>query len=249
VGGAALRPGAARTLLLDLDGTLAPIAPTPESARVPPPTLAALRRLIDHGWSVAVVSGRPADQVRRMVPLEGVHVFGSHGLEGCWPGGEAPEPGGLTRRFELLADAAEELAAEMQGARVEHKPTGLAFHDRQVGETQLEEWRGRLDAWLAEQDLTGLERLDGRRVVELRPEGAHKGLVVRRMPENKGALASDDSLIALGDDRTDEDMFRELGQRGLTVRVCRTSEPSIAEVRLPSPYSVQRFLALLADRA
>jgi trehalose-phosphatase len=235
---AARRCGAARTLLLDLDGTLAPLAPTPDAAEVPPETLSALRRLLALGWSIAIVSGRPAADARAMVPIRGVRIYGSHGAEGESGGMKAPDR--LLRRLEKEAI---ELSAGIRGVLVERKPYGIAFHDRLVKRGQLASWKRRLDEWLASQDLTGFERLDGKRVVELRPEGAHKGAVVERF-ETRGR---DDSLVGIGDDETDEDLFRALRGKGFSVRVAPPRKKSIAEARLPSPLGVQRFLLRLAE--
>jgi trehalose-phosphatase len=245
---AARRPNATRTLLLDLDGTLAPIASTPDEASVPERTLAGLRRLLDRGWTIAIVSGRPAAQVRKMVPLRGVRVFGSHGMEGSWSGSEArPALKALRRRLGRLGRAAEKLAAGTPGVLVERKPAGIAFHDRKVPREHLTAWRRALHEWLAGQDLEGLERIDGKRVLELRPEGINKGLVVEGMPTPDDAPRTDRSLVAVGDDRTDEDLFRALEGRALTVRVGGSLQESVAEARLRSPLAVQRFLIKLAD--
>ncbi len=243
---AARRPGAARTLLLDLDGTLAPLAPRPELARVPPATLEALRRLVAHGWRIGVVSGRPAAQVRAMVPLRGVRAFGSHGLEGSWagrgPGRAVPQE--LRRRLAALARSAERLAGGTPGAWVERKPAGIAIHDRNVAPARVAEWRRRRSRWLALQELDGLERLGGKRVLELRPRGVHKGLAVKGvgLPRRPDA-----SLVAVGDDRTDEDLFRAVGGRGLAVRVGRAGVKTLARHRLASPRAVRRFLERLAE--
>jgi trehalose-phosphatase len=245
---AARKPNAARTLLLDLDGTLAPIAATPDKAVVPERTLAGLRRLLEQNWTVAVVSGRPLTEIRRMVPIRGVRRFGSHGMEGSWSGEHGrPARKSLRRRLTRLGRAANRLAAGTPGAFVERKPAGIAFHDRNIPRERLAGWRGRLRRWLDEQDLEGLERIGGRRIVELRPEGVNKGLVVERMPLPEDAPVPDRSLVALGDDATDEDLFRALENRGLTVRVGRPSKRSVAETRLPSPLAVQRFLIRLAE--
>ena len=246
---AAGRREALRTLLLDLDGTLAPIAPTPDAAMVPERTLAALRQLLGQGWTVAVVSGRPAAQVKSMVPLRGVRVFGSHGMEGSWSGPETrPALKSLRRRLGIMGRSAEKLAAATPGALVERKPAGIAFHDRNVSPEQLAAWRRSLRRWLAEQDLEGLEQIRGKRVLELRPEGVNKGLVVEWMPLPAGASYPDDSLVAIGDDKTDEDLFRALEKKGLAVRVGGPRARSIAAARLPSPLAVQGFLIGLAAR-
>jgi trehalose-phosphatase len=236
---AARRRNAARTLLLDLDGTLAPLAPTPDAAKVPRPTLQALRRLLRLGWSIAIVSGRPAADARAMVGVRGVKIFGSHGVEGSGTIATKPARSLLNR----LEREATELSAGVPGVLVERKPFGIAFHDRQVPRGRLASWRRKLDGWLEGQELAGLQRLDGKRVVELRPEGAHKGAVVARLQ----SAGRDDSLVGIGDDETDEDMFRALRGKGLSVRVAPPRKRSIAAARLPSPLAVQRFLLLLAE--
>ncbi len=244
---AARRPGARRTLLLDLDGTLAPIARTPSQATVPPKTLEALRRLVKQGWTVAIVSGRPATEARRMVPVQGAKIFGGHGLEGTWsrPGSRRLNPD-LRRRLAELARAARRLSSGTPGLLVEHKPTGLALHDRLLPRGRRASWHRRLDEWLERQDLRGLERIDGKCVTELRPAGAHKGQVVATLPARRDAPVPDASLVGMGDDRTDEDLFRALRGRGLAVRVGRPGVRSAARWRLTSPAAVQRFLAELA---
>src|SRR6476646_9024208 len=68
-------------VVCDIDGTLAPIAPTPEQATVLPAALPELERLVDRYTLVACVTGRPAVQARRMVPIAGVAISGNHGLE------------------------------------------------------------------------------------------------------------------------------------------------------------------------
>jgi trehalose 6-phosphate phosphatase len=247
---AARRGGARRTLLLDLDGTLAPIAPTPDEAAVPEATLEALRRLVALRWTVAVVSGRPAVEVRRMVPVREVRIFGSHGLEGTWPNAKRrPAPPRSQRRIERLAAAARRLAATTPGVLIERKPAGIAVHDRRVPRRLRAAWRRRLEAWLAKRDLSGLDRLDGKCVVELRPAGVHKGRIVEALPSRPGAPRPDASLVGMGDDRTDEDLFRALRGRGLAVRVGPPGARSVARSRLPSPAAVQRFLIELASAA
>jgi len=246
---AARRTGARRALLLDLDGTLAPIAPTPESARVPRATLQALRDLVAQGWTIAIVSGRPSSQVRGLIPVRAVRVFGSHGLEGSWTVGRATTLSpSIRKRLALLARDGARLAATTPGARVERKPAGVAFHDRKVRPTRLRRWRDRLRAWLEEQNLEGLETLRGRRVLELRPTGVHKGNVATRLLERSPTPEhADESLVAIGDDRTDEDLFKAIGKRGLTIRVGRAGVGTAARERLPSPISVERFLTFLAE--
>jgi trehalose-phosphatase len=244
---AARRRRARRTLLLDLDGTLAPIAPVPEAARVPRACLRALEGLVSAGWKVAVVSGRPAKQVREMVPVPGVAIFGSHGWEDpLLPRRAASRLMQAKGRLAALAKAAMPLADGVRGARVERKPAGIAFHDRSVPRGEATRWRRRVRAFLDAQDLEGLDVLPGRRVVEIRLRGRDKGDVLRRFVRLPGSDRFDASLVAVGDDRTDEDMFRALWGRGLAVRVGSRRGLTLATRRLASPASVRRFLERLA---
>jgi trehalose-phosphatase len=250
VANAGRRKLASRTLLLDLDGTLAPFAATPSEARVPVVTKEALAALLTADWHVAIVSGRPAAEVSELLDLQGLHIFGSHGLEGSWAGSRNSlppvEPG---RRLKALADTGRTLAASFPGVLVESKPHGVAFHDRRVARQDLTGWRHALDGWLDQQDLSGIERLAGARVLELRPRGFDKGRIIKEMPRTPGLPTPDHSLVGIGDDRTDEDMFRELEGLGLSVRVGRPGVSSLARHRLPSPSAVRRFLVSLAIRS
>jgi trehalose 6-phosphate synthase/phosphatase len=245
-GRAAGRAGAARCLLLDVDGTLAPIAATPDRARVPDSTLAALRQLLRQDWTVIVVSGRDRAEIRRLIPLRGIRAVGSHGFDRPRGG---PVDAGVRRRLQRLGRAATALRPERWGARLERKPGGLAFHDRGLAGRRLRAWRERLRAFLATQDLRGLAILGGRRVTEIRPSGIHKGLAADTVPAVRAAIRRsrfDASLIAVGDDRSDEDLFQAIDGHGLTVRVGRPGIRTSALRRLPSPSAVRRFLRLLS---
>jgi alpha,alpha-trehalase len=246
VASAADRPGAARTLLLDVDGTLAPIAPTPEDAVVPVATLTSIRYLVGAGWTVVLVSGRPVAEIRSMVPVAGTVAFGSHGLEGGFDGSAVrrpPVPEGVVERLDELESEAVRLATEFRGARIERKPAGLAFHDRLLSDDDLQAWRDGLAAWLDTKDLEGLVRLEGKRVLELRPHGFDKGRVVRLVVDRLGLSGEDSSLVAVGDDVTDEDMFREIRGIGLAVLVGDEDRGTFATRRIRSPEATGEFLA------
>jgi trehalose-phosphatase len=245
---AAGRPGARRTIVLDVDGTLAPITPVPESTRVPEATLAALSGLVQGGWTVAVVSGRSARQTKALVPVRGVRIYGSHGLEEAWKAGQrAVLSTDAARRLSRLAAAARPLVATFEGARLELKPAGVALHDRGVAPGALPRWKRAVRRFLAEQDTAGFEVLPGRRVTELRPLGASKGNVIRALVPRRGRARLDASLVAVGDDVTDEDLFREVQGRGLGVKVGPRRAPTLATRTLPSPSAVQELLELLVE--
>ncbi len=241
---AARRPGAARTLLLDLDGTLVGFARTPSGVRIPRSTLDALDALAASGWVVAIVSGRPAAEVRRLIPLRRVRVFGSHGAE---VGSRRARIGRPARaRLRALGQRALALASDVPGSRIEVKPAGLALHDRSVAPRNLRPWRNGVRDLLAASDLAGLEVLCGNRVTEVRVRGQHKGRAVLPFLERDRPAGRDASLVAIGDDRTDEDMFAAVRGHGLAVRVGRPGSPTRAARRLTSPRAVLTFLHALA---
>jgi trehalose-phosphatase len=229
---------------LDLDGTLAPIVAEPSAACVPHETREAVGRLAAAGWRIVVVSGRPRAEARRMIGNPRVAVYGGHGLEGL---PASPDSRGALARLRRVATRVEGLLPDHPGARVERKPSGVAFHDRQVPNEALAAWRRALRARLDGSNLDGLECLAGRRVLELRPAGVHKGLVVAHVLGPRRSSRTDASIVAMGDDTTDEDMFRVLGSRGLSVRIGTSTRRSLARRRLPSPRAAGRFLRLLAD--
>ena len=244
---AARRPNAARALVLDLDGTLAPIAPRPKDAEVPAVVLKTLERLLANGWRVAVVSGRPLVQARRMVPVPGVTVFGSHGIERGEPFPASRALRALSLRSERIARQARGFVRGFPGVLLERKPYGCAFHHRALAAATRPRFLRRLAVWLAERDTRGLEVLDGRCVVELRPAGLGKGLVARRWPAARSAVPGDRSLVAIGDDRTDEDLFAAFEDRGITVSVGSKRSRTIARRRLPGTAAVARLLTALAE--
>jgi trehalose-phosphatase len=243
---AARRPRAARILVLDLDGTLAPITEHRHDACVPATVLASLSRVHDHGWRVAIVTGRPAVEARRMVPVRGVMVFGSHGIE---RGGAFPVSRPLrsaAKRARSLARQARDLIRSFPGAELERKPFGCAFHYRALhGEVRARFLR-RLRAWLAGHDTRGLELLRGRDAVELRPEGRGKGEILRLWPAARAVRQGDRSLVAIGDDVADEELFAALNGRGLTIRVGSRRRPTLARRRLPGTSEVAHLLSTLA---
>ena len=87
----ALRADPARTAILtDIDGTLAPIVERPEQAAVPERASRLLARLSELYGLVGCVSGRRAEDARRMVGVDSISYAGNHGLELLLPGDEAP---------------------------------------------------------------------------------------------------------------------------------------------------------------
>jgi trehalose 6-phosphate phosphatase len=201
-------------LVLDVDGTLAPIAPRPELATVPDETRQELARLVERYLLVACVSGRAGEDARRLVGVDGVVFVGNHGLE--------------------LDPRADELAAEISrfreaiGLPVEDKRLSLTYHYREAEDesaalAELEDVASRAAA-------EGLDARWGRKVLEIRPPiSANKGTAVGSLLERSGARLG----LYAGDDTTDLDGFAGLAGAGLdhAVRVAVASEEGPLDLR------------------
>ena len=132
---AALREAPERAAVLtDVDGTLAPIVPRPEQAAVPPRAREVLRRLSERYGLVACISGRRAEEARRLVGVDGIAYAGNHGLELLRPGEGSPRldpalAGNESATADFLA-ALDPGSLSAAGLRVEDKGPIQALHWR-----------------------------------------------------------------------------------------------------------------------
>jgi trehalose 6-phosphate synthase/phosphatase len=239
--------GAARlVLLLDYDGTLVPFAPTPDLAAPDRELLVLLRRLSSLPATEAhVVSGRKRDTLGRWLGALPLWLHAEHGLWSRAPGGawQAVQIAGGAEWREPVRAILRDFAERTPGSLVEEKTAGFAWHyraaDPEYGATQAKELSLHLATLLGN---APVEILQGNRVLEIRPHGVDKGLVaaqvVRRAPP-------DALLLAMGDDRTDEDLFAALPPGAIALHVGPT--PSRASGRLADVRSARSVLAALAD--
>jgi trehalose 6-phosphate phosphatase len=236
-------------LLLDIDGTLAPIAPTPSLAQVPAATRKTIERLAAlPGVIVAAVSGRSASDAQRLLGVPGAWVIGNHGYEVMQPGDAIIIRPDAAQYEAAMADAAKQLASvEMiEGALLEHKRWTLSVHYRNVaqGATQLQDRVRRVATEL------GLRVTEGKKVIELRPPiEVDKGSAALEFALRHRALP-DGAVLYAGDDRTDEDAFRALRQdpRAVTLHVGQGDTDTAAELELRSPEELAELLAWLLRR-
>ncbi|HEX3823650.1 MAG TPA: trehalose-phosphatase [Mycobacteriales bacterium] len=247
-------PGAA-LIALDFDGTLAPIVERPQDAQPAGGAIEALRRLAGVVGQVAVITGRPAEEVVRIAALDGVagiRVLGHYGLQ-TWHDGRLDTPP-ADPRVELARQRLPELLALAPGGvYVEDKDHSVAVHTRPAASPQqaLDDLVPALRALAAE---VGLEAVSGRYTMELRPAGVDKGAALRDLVAEVGAK----TVIYVGDDVGDLPAFRtiaslrETGEiSGLAVVVVGggTAEEVPADLRaaadfeLPGPEAVVAWLA------
>jgi trehalose 6-phosphate synthase/phosphatase len=240
------RRAPALALLLDYDGTLVPFAATPELAAPPRNVLELLARLAARpATATHVVSGRGREVLQRWLGHLAVGLHAEHGLWSRDPGAtewsqlETPIAAWKPRVGRIL----DQFAARTPGSLVEEKEHSLAWHhraaDAQFGQHQANELRLHLTEVLSN---VPVEILTGSKVIEVRPHGAHKGRVVRRVVEE---LRPDPLIVAMGDDRTDEDMFAALPEGALAIHV--GPGPSSARIHLAGPSDACAWLDRLCD--
>ncbi len=235
-----------RLLLLDYDGTLTALAPTPGLAAPDRSLLSLLRSLAAQpATEVHVVSGRDRATLDTWLGALPVGLHAEHGLWSRRAAGadwiRADAPAKLPREADIL-NLLEDTTRRVPGTMVERKSTGLAWHYRLAEQRAATEaarsLRGALTRLLEGEDA---EVMAGHRVLEVRVSGIDKGTailpLVAELPEHT-------AVIALGDDRTDEQLFAALPPDAITIHVGDGS--SRARLRLTSVTEVRALLADLA---
>jgi trehalose 6-phosphate phosphatase len=249
-------------ILLDIDGTLAPIVDNAADAHVPESTRQLLIAVADAYGLVACVSGRRASEARAMVSIGTITYLGSHGVEllrSGWTEARLDSAvSGWARQIQQFGREADTADVRKLRVRLEDKGAIVAFH-----------WRGARDedaahaavAAIAERaQAAGLATHWGRKVLEVRPPVPFdKGAGVRRLLAEAGAQI--DRALYVGDDATDLDAFRALAEladegrlhHAVRVGVASDEGPSQisgeADVVVDGPEGVRELLGLLRPGA
>ena len=242
---ARLRSARRLLLMLDFDGTLAPIVPHPSDARVPAATLATLVALRDcPGVAMAVVSGRGARDVRGLLGLRGIDYFGSHGRERIRPWSETVEADHRGR--DAIREVCGRLSAGLSdatGFEIEDKGVSAAAHYRNARPGD----RARIERTVlqAVAAVPSLRVSPGKMVYDITPaDGVDKGSAAVTLLRETGGLP-----LYFGDDTTDESAFGALGEEAVTVFVGPSGIPSLARYRVAGPPEVGEALARILDTA
>ncbi len=239
-------------LFLDYDGTLADIAPTPGHVNPNPEIADLLTRLAQHPRiRIAVVSGRQLSHIRALLPVPGILLAGTYGVELQTPGGERinrMEYDTIRPTLEALKPRWEHLIAGREGFLLEDKDWTLVLHARLADDDAAERVLSAAHLMALEVAPSELFRLlGGYKLLEIAPRLAHKGqtvdYVLNRYPL-PGAL-----LLYLGDDNRDEEAFGMIKARGgIAIVVAAAPRHTRADCRLESPQAVRHWLATLPTR-
>lgn len=211
----AFRQAKRRLLLCDYDGTMVPIRRLPHEAAPGPETRELLQRL-SRLAEVIVISGRDRGTMDRWFTGVNIGFVAEHGVWTREPGGEWTTREGLSADWKAkVREIMEVYTDRLPGALIEEKDLSIAWHfrraDPDLADLRVHELTDHLIA-LTENSPASI--LEGHKVVEVRPAGVTKGAAVQTF------LGRDhDFVLAVGDDVTDEDMFRALPPTAFSIRV------------------------------
>jgi trehalose 6-phosphate synthase/phosphatase len=239
------RDAAKRLLLLDYDGTLVSFTQRPESAKPDGELLELLAAFAENpNNEVVIISGRDRRTLDDWLAVPGLSFIAEHG---AW----FKEAGQAWSMIEPLRDdwkkhlrhVVERYADRTPGSRVEEKDFSLALHYRTVDPELAALRTGEfMEDLFHEATNLNLEILEGNRVIEIRNTGVNKGRAALRFLNKK----SWGFVLALGDDRTDEDVFAVLPPSAYSVKV--RFEPTRARFNLDSVADVRSLLEELLGK-
>jgi trehalose-phosphatase len=206
-------------IVLDFDGTLSPLAETPGQARLDPRFKAILKELSAlKGVSIFVLSGRALPVVKKMVGLRGIYYGGNHGMETVGKDFRYTDPKATQLKdvVKAVTKGLKVIFPTGSGVLIENKGLTASIHYRQLEGVGKRFFFKRMHVVkVLSKDLPVLWR-KGHEVIEILPrEAMHKGDAVIRLSKKLSGPVT----LAVGDDATDEDMFRALGSRGISIRV------------------------------
>lgn len=243
--------GRSIAVFLDYDGTLAPIKRNPHKAVISKETKKILLKLSKQAnCKLAIISGRALKDVKRFVGLKDITYVGNHGLEMENIDMKFKEPVSSKTRaiFEKIKDYFAGKLSAIKGMKIEDKGSGITVHYRQVSPSGVRLLKNMFKE--ATQPFIENEQIrvsQGKKVLEVRPQtGWNKGEIVLWLLAQQRADLNGEILtpIYIGDDVTDEDAFRMLRNKGVTVFVGK-SKRSNALYYLRNIKEVKDFLKQL----
>ncbi len=233
-------------LFLDYDGTLADFAPTPDVVEPDPRVIDLLTRLENQPLlRVSVISGRSLKHVEKLLPIHGLMLAGTYGIELYLPGGkheqrlrlEAVRPA-----LELIKPQWEKLIVDREGFFLEDKGWALALHARFASpEAAGPVLHAAREVASREADPGKYRILEGHRFLEVGSILANKGETVRYLVEHFPLAEA--LYLFMGDDDKDEEAFKmieDLG--GIAIVVAKTDRLTAANMRLETPQAALAWL-------
>lgn len=245
-------------VFLDYDGTLTPIVKDPDRAFMPEQMRAAVRRVAQL-FPTSIISGRGREKVEGFVQLKELFYAGSHGMDIVGPKANSAPEDEQRLAFQPAAkyapimdsvfQALTHRVQEIPGAFVEHNKFCVSVHFRNCSPDSYDAVVAAVKDTL--HDHSNLKASRGRKVLEIQPQvDWGKGRALSHMLNALSLDDCDDVIpIYLGDDRTDEDAFKVLKQRGsgFGVLISNKMKDTDAKYTLTDPSEVMAFLTCLVE--
>ncbi len=240
-------------LLLDYDGTLTPIVETPSKAIIHKDTKGLLQKLSRSSYcKTSIISGRKLEDIKRMVGIDGIIYAGNHGLEIQGPKIKF-ESQVSPRVKSIICNIATDLKkqlSDIKGALVEDKGLTLSIHYRLVGKKDMPAFEKIVSKVTIPYMVSDKIKVNsGKKVYEIKPPvKLDKGKVVLWVLARQQFISGAKNVVPIyiGDDLTDEDAFKVLKRKGLTVFVGRPGN-SKADYYLKNTEEVTKFLRLILN--
>lgn len=235
-------------LLLDYDGTLTPIVNTPDEAILNDDMRSVLGKLKnDPNYIVAVISGRSLMDVKSKVELDGICYAGNHGMEIDYKDEKYVHPDAKNSMHFIKKICLElkPLLGGIDGMIIEDKGLTASIHYRMVSPKEIPKVKRIVESAIKPYIEKGDVKLThGKMVLEIRPNILwDKGKAVEWVLKAIGIAASQEYFpVYIGDNRTDEDVFKFLKGKGITVLVSSKIKNSNAEFMLYNVDEVKNFL-------
>ena len=247
---AAIQEAERLRMFLDYDGTLAGFAENPDEIHPDQELIDLLKRVNARpGIQLAIISGRRLDHIRKLIPLQGILLAGTYGIEIQDPAGRRSDQ----VRFESIRPALEkllpqwlELIRPYPEIYLEDKGWSLALHAKFLSSDTASKVLEQARKIIQDDDFPAqlFRVLGGHKFLEIAPRVANKGFTVRYLLSKEplhGALP-----IYIGDDDKDEEAFEAiLENSGVAIKVGSQPGKTLAQAYLESPQAVREFLASL----
>lgn len=231
-------------ILLDYDGTLVPFEANPQSAKPDLRLLTILKNLSqDLKNDIVIISGREKQTLENWLGKANINLVGEHGA--------LIKENGKWRLFKpLTTDWKDSIvtrlrlyASRIPGSFVEEKEFSIAWHYREVEPSLgIESARELMDDLVNFTANINVQILKGNKVIEVRQLGINKGMAALYWMNKENY----DFMLAIGDDKTDEDMFHVLPANAYSVKVGEEPETR-ARYYLKNPRQVLELLAQMAN--
>lgn len=257
-------------VFLDYDGTLSPIVDDPDKAFMSNQMREAVRSVAKL-FPTAIISGRCLENVVKFVKLEELYYAGSHGMDIKGPEPSSKGSKAYTKASDKMSNngilyqpASEylpmmdkifaslvEKTKEIDGAKVENNKFCVSVHYRNVDQKSWSALEEQICSVLKEYESHGIRFTQGKMVIEIRPPIKwDKGNALEFILESLGLANCNDVLpLYIGDDRTDEDAFKVLRDRGQGFGILVSDSPreTSANYSLKKPLEVMKFLQRLSQ--